>query len=89
MASTTIPSWREQAGLGQQRQTGTVANDDCADWTAAYQLFPGDVAYIWHAGVHAAEVASGIRSAGFSIRASNHLGQAALCHEPRPLSLAT
>jgi DNA modification methylase len=63
------PSWREQAGLGQQRQTGTVANDDCVDWTAAYQLFPGDVAYIWHAGVHAAEVASGIRSAGFDIRA--------------------
>ena len=63
------PEWREQAGLGKQRQTGSVKNDDCADWAAAYQLFPGDVMYVWHAGVHAAEVAVGIRGAGFEIRA--------------------
>ena len=62
------PRWREQAGLGVQRQTGTVQNDDCVDWTAAYQLFPGDVAYVWHAGVHAAEVAAGILAAGFCLR---------------------
>ena len=62
------PLWREQAGLGCQRQTGAVQNDDRADWTEAYRLFPGDVAYIWHAGVHAAEVAAGISAAGFHIR---------------------
>ena len=62
------PLWRQEAGLGSQRQTGAVKNDDRADWTAAYLLFPGDVAYIWHAGVHAAEVAAGITAAGFSIR---------------------
>lgn len=62
------PLWREQAGLGSQRQTGAVKNDDRADWTAAYELFPGDVAYVWHAGVHAAEVAAGITAAGFDIR---------------------
>jgi DNA modification methylase len=62
------PCWREQAGLGAQRQTGTVQNDDRADWTAAYQLFPGDVAYVWHAGVHAGEVAAGLTIAGFAIR---------------------
>jgi hypothetical protein len=34
--------WRAHTvrGLGQQRQTGKVANDDQADWTAAYTLFP-------------------------------------------------
>jgi hypothetical protein len=44
------PIWRERAGLGRQRQTGVVRNDSQADWSAAYQLFPGDVAYVWHAG---------------------------------------
>ncbi len=63
------PNWREEAGLGQQRQTGIVRNDDRADWTEAYRLFPGDVAYIWHAGVHAGEVAAGLEACGFRIRA--------------------
>jgi hypothetical protein len=63
------PRWREQAGLGHQRQSGVVANDDCVDWTAAYKLFLGDVAYVWHAGVHAGEVAAGLEAAGFRIRA--------------------
>jgi DNA modification methylase len=63
------PMWREEAGLGKQRQTGRVANDDQVDWTEAYRLFPGDVAYVWHAGVHAAEVAAGLASVGFEIRA--------------------
>ena len=63
------PDWRERAGLGKQRQTGVVANDDQVDWTAAYNLFPGDVVYVWHAGIHAAEVAIGLNSAGFDIRA--------------------
>ena len=62
------PDWREHADLGQQRQTGKVTNDDRVDWTAAYGLFPGDVAYVWHAGVHAVEVARGLESAGFIIR---------------------
>jgi hypothetical protein len=62
------PMWRESAGLGQQRQTGKVTNDDQVDWGAAYKLFPGDVAYVWHAGVHAGEVAVGIEGAGFEIR---------------------
>jgi DNA modification methylase len=63
------PRWRERAGLGRQRQTGTVPNDDRVDWSAAFRLFPGDAAYVWHAGVHAAEVASTLESAGFRIRA--------------------
>jgi len=62
------PNWRERAGLGRQRQTGTVANDRQVDWSAAYGLFPGGVAYVWHAGVHAAEVAAGLESTGLRIR---------------------
>lgn len=63
------PSWRERAGLGQLRQRGRICNDDQADWREAYRLFEGDVAYVWHAGVHAAEVAAGLEAAGLRIRA--------------------
>jgi DNA modification methylase len=63
------PRWRERAGLGRQRQVGAVVNDGRADWSAAYQLFPGDVAYVWHAGVHAVEVAQSLATAEFQIRA--------------------
>jgi DNA modification methylase len=85
------PQWRERAGLGRQRQTGTIPNDDRVDWTAAYQLFTGDVAYVWHAGVHAAEVAAGLTTADFRIRAQiiwvkQHFalgrGDYHWCHEP-------
>jgi hypothetical protein len=62
------PEWREEAGLGAAVQAGKVANDDRVDWTAAYILFPGDVVYLWHAGLHAAEVQRSLESAGFEIR---------------------
>jgi DNA modification methylase len=63
------PTWRERAGLGRAQQTGLVKNDDRVDWTEAYKLFTGDVAYVWNAGVQAAEVAAGLEAAGFRIRA--------------------
>jgi DNA modification methylase len=63
------PEWREQAGLNPRtRQGGKVANDDRIDWSEAWALFPGSVAYIWHAGIHAAEVARGLETCGFQIR---------------------
>jgi DNA modification methylase len=62
------PAWRERAGLGPQRQTGIVANDHQVDWVKAYQLFLGDVAYVWHAANHTAEVARGLESCGFLMR---------------------
>ena len=63
------PEWREQAGLNPRtRQGGKVANDDRIDWSAAWVLFPGAVAYVWHAGIHAAEVALGLQSCEFQIR---------------------
>jgi DNA modification methylase len=64
------PEWREEVGLNPRtRQGGKVSNDDRVDWSAAYVLFPGDVAYVWHAGIHAAEVAVGLYSCEFQIRA--------------------
>ncbi len=48
---------------------GVVSNDDKADWREAWALFPGDVAYIWHAGNMAHKVADSIEASGFGIRA--------------------
>jgi hypothetical protein len=63
------PSWRNEAGVSDTKRTGTVTNDDRADWREAWALFPGDVAYVWHAGVHARTVAESLEACGFSIRA--------------------
>jgi len=63
------PEWRERAGLKPRtRQGGKVANDNRIDWSEAWALFPGDVAYVWHAGIHGSEVALGLQGCGFQIR---------------------
>lgn len=46
-----------------------VVNDDRADWTEAWQLFPGDVCYIWHASLRVGQVQLSIDKAGFVPRA--------------------
>jgi DNA modification methylase len=67
------PHWRTEAakrGLltyGPRRE-GKVTNDDRVDWGEAWQLFPGEVAYVWHAGVFAASTASQLEDSGFEIR---------------------
>jgi hypothetical protein len=43
--------------------------DDRADWREAWALFPGDVAYVWHAAIHATTVAESLIASGFDIRA--------------------
>ena len=63
------PAWRNEAGVSATRRTGRVANDDRADWREAWALFPGDVAYVWHAAVHATTVAESLIACGFEIRA--------------------
>ena len=63
------PAWRTKAGRGGKRALGKVLNDDRADWREAWALFPGDVAYIWHGGLHAAVVADSLTACGFGLRA--------------------
>jgi DNA modification methylase len=62
------PSWRNQAGVSSTARTGRVLNDHRADWREAWALFPGDVAYVWHAGVHARTVIESLDAAGFAVR---------------------
>lgn len=65
-------SWRDDR-LGKTGVTGTakgkVLNDDKADWRDAWALFPGDVAYVWHAGLRAREVVESLEVCGFKMRA--------------------
>jgi DNA modification methylase len=45
------PEWRVDAGLNTDKaRSGKVLNDHTASWAAAYLLFAGDVAYVWHSG---------------------------------------
>ena len=73
------PEWRTRAGLaGEGSAKGKVLNDDKADWREAWALFPGDVVYVWHAGLFAGVVADSLVACGFKLRsqiiwAKNHL----------------
>lgn len=63
-------TWRDTA-LGSKAMgpgnKNVVANDDRADWSDAWMLFPGDVAYVWHASSFSDVVTSSLRSASFEI----------------------
>lgn len=62
-------AWRAEQAVGSGHRIGKVENDDRADWGAAWALFPGDVAYVWHAGVFADVVALSLIVHDFEIRA--------------------
>lgn len=64
------PGWRNERQLAPfaGRQTSGVKNDDEADWEQAYALFPGSVAYVWHALTKSVVVAKGLTECGFTIR---------------------
>lgn len=66
-------NWRNEADRANgkpygARAVGKVKNDDRADWREAWALFPGDVAYVWHAGRFASEVQQSLTACNFEIR---------------------
>ena len=64
------PAWRERLGIDAGTlATGKVLNDDRADWREAWALFPGDVAYVWHAALQSRPVIESLEAAGFVVRA--------------------
>jgi DNA modification methylase len=66
------PNWRSEVGVNRvigSGATGKISNDDRADWTPAWQLFPGNTAYVWHGGLHSGVVEASLRTAGFEPRA--------------------
>jgi hypothetical protein len=63
------PEWRAEVGVNKNRaKMGEVLNDDKADWREAWALFPGDVAYVWHAGLFAGVVADSLAVCGLMPR---------------------
>lgn len=62
------PEWRREYDPRWDYREGVVENDDRASWRDAYALFPGDVAYVWHAGINAGIVADDLIELGFQIR---------------------
>ena len=75
------PTWRDgvynELGPAEQpymrtegHRNTTVSGDTRVDWSEAFALVPSlQVGYVWHAGVHAAEVAIGLERIGFEIAA--------------------
>jgi DNA modification methylase len=64
------PAWRGRRKLSAGKlAVGTVLNDDRASWRAAYTLFPGDVAYVWHGALHGDVVADDLAACRLQPRA--------------------
>lgn len=62
------PAWRARAGINKNDgKMGVVANDGRIDWREAWALFRGDVAYVWHAGLHASAVQDSLASEGLVV----------------------
>lgn len=65
------PAWRSDIGGAFARDrcaVGEVSNDDRSDWREAWALFPGAVAYIWHAGKYGSSVEESLKAVGFEMR---------------------
>jgi DNA modification methylase len=55
-------------GRTRGHRNTTLSGDTRVDWSEAFALVPSlTVGYVWHAGVHAAEVAAGLKAIGFEI----------------------
>jgi len=63
------PAWRHRLGLNKSAKNQKLKNDERADWAAAWSLFLGQIAYVWHGALHAAVVAESLVKTGFTIRA--------------------
>ena len=67
-------NWRNEAERANGKPygasaVGVVQNDERADWSEAWALFPGDVAYVWHADRFSPTVAKSLEDCGLRMRA--------------------
>lgn len=62
------PEWRHRVNPDQRTAVGKVLNDQRSDWHDAFVVCPTDIAYVWHAGLHADVVAASLAIAGFELR---------------------
>jgi len=67
------PNWRNEADRSNGKKIGAravnkVNNDNRSDWSEAWELFPGNIAYVWHAGKFAGIVQDSLERCGLEIR---------------------
>jgi hypothetical protein len=64
--ATAAPMARRGRTLGHRNTS--ISGDTRVDWSEAFELVPSlHVGYVWHAGVHAGEVAVGLTRIGFVV----------------------
>jgi DNA modification methylase len=63
------PEWRHRRGVNNSARKGKIKNDEIADWTPTWDLFPGEIAYVWHGALRSSIVADSLAKSRFSIRA--------------------
>ena len=68
------PKWRNEAAakgylVNAARRVDEVTNDDIADWSEAWDLFPGDVIYCWSGGGDRSIISGqALQKSGFDLR---------------------
>lgn len=62
------PSWRLKVQSGGALSIGEVANDNRADWRQSFRHFPGDVAYVWCAGLTQSAVERSLAACDLQLR---------------------
>jgi DNA modification methylase len=69
------PAWRDVAAkyspsMGNRKDTATgrVQNDNRSDWSDAWALFHGEIAYVWHGERQLVGIAEQLNAAGFDTR---------------------
>jgi DNA modification methylase len=63
------PEWRHRRGVNNSARKGKIRNDEIADWTPTWDLFPGEIAYVWHGALRSTIVAESLAKSRFAIRA--------------------
>jgi DNA modification methylase len=63
------PEWRHRRGVNNSARKNKIANDEIADWTPTWNLFRGEIAYVWHGALRSTIVAESLVKSGFAIRA--------------------
>ncbi|BAL73758.1 hypothetical protein S23_05370 [Bradyrhizobium cosmicum] len=63
------PKWRHRRGVNNSARKGKIKNDEIADWTSTWDLFPGEISYVWHGALRSTVVAESLAKSHFTIRA--------------------
>jgi ParB-like nuclease domain len=63
------PEWRHRRGVNTSARKGKIRNDEIADWSPTWSLFPGEIVYVWHGALRSTIVAESLMKSGFTIRA--------------------